>query len=855
MDKYEYEIKTEQIVKLIGREDYKTAKQIADTMNWSREKDSRLLCSVAELYVQSGDYEEAIDLLLQAYENAKTGRRIVYRLVQVAILAKKYKEADSYCEEFHQLSPRDEDYYLLKYQVAEASKSVPVPHRIKMLEKYLEDNMQEEWMLRLAELYSEAGRVTECVKTCDEIIFWYCNGDYVIAAMELKMKYAPLTPKQQEKYDCREALKAAYLEELERQQNAEKQARLAKENAAQEAAEKKLREQEEAEKQEMPRNADLDNHNITEMMEDAESQLASQVSDMVAASVQEAAVTLEPEAEEPDASEEELFSKPAEETVVAQEEAVSEAVEEATADADDDAMFAAPTEEAAAEEVTDTVGAVTEEEAAQDWVAVPEAVAQEMEETFSAAVEAPENLEPVADELAATWEGDELEEMTRRTTIQKETAAPDEMDLHIFEEVKRMMSGATEEAEETAEPLAQMEEEYAERNEAAPEGAWDGTGEAAAKEAGEESAAERVEEAVQESVEVPVEDVQVPGEASAAVAETEDTEEALTEETVSSETESEAEDLFETVSGKLAEAVEEIEIAPEDALFAETEETEDSKEITETAEERAAAETVAQKDEPLEEEADDEPAVDFSAVIEEEVKRQLGDIEDNRKEAEEKQVTKAEEEVVSEGCFAVVSDSVSHGLAYAVELLKRTPQSESRPTKMAKTSAEKLNHSGLLISEDKVADKLLVITEAGNLSDELINELLMYFRHHPEAIVVFIDSDDGLRKLFEHRQELDEIFCLRYAYTERTLDEWFDYMQAYANELDCTITEGAEVLIREYLADLSENNELIYELLLKEIVDEAEMAANAFSLRNLLASAFNRKYDENGMLLLKERHF
>ncbi len=795
MDKYEYEIKTEQIVKLIGREDYKTAKQIADTINWSREKDSRLLSQVAELYVQAGDYDEAVDLLLQAYENSKTGRRIVYRLVEVAILGKKFKQADTYCEEYHQLAPKDQDYYLLKYRVAEASKTVPLPYRIKMLEKYLDNNMQEEGMLWLAELYSEAGKVTECVKTCDEIIFWYCNGDYVIAAMELKMKYAPLTESQQKKYDSREELKAAYLAELEHQANAEKEARLAKERAAQEAAEQRRREQE------------------------AET-----------AFLEEVAVTVASEDEADNA----IFAKPVEatsevvteEATITMEEATEEVVESVTEEVTEEVeeMVTEKVIEAVAEEVAEEVVEAVAEEATEEVeeVVAEEATEEATEEIDNVVEEAVEMVAPV-EELAVAWESDEVEEMVRRTTIQKETAAPDETDLHIFEEVKRMMSGV-EDAQ-----LTKQEDTDAQRNETTVEGKGDCAGEATVEAAAPESSEERSEEAGEEPAQVSVEDVQVSGE-----------EDTTLEEISKDDT---LEDMVDTVSENLAAVVDEMEADAEIEVIT-SEPTEEVPVVTEVEEVMAEPET---------ETVSESEETDFSAVIEEEVKRQLGDIEDNRKEAKEKEAEK--EDVVSEGCFAVVSDSVAHGLAYAVELLKRTPKSDTRPTKMAKTSAEKLNQSGLLVSEDKVVDKLLVITEAGNLSGELINELMMYFRRHPEAIVVFIDTDDGLRKLFEHRQELDEMFCLRYAYQERSLDEWFAYMQAYAHELDCVITEGAEILIREYLADLEENNELIYELLLKEIVDEAEAVANAFSFRNLLASAFNRKYDKDGMLLVKERHF
>ena len=188
MDKYEYEIKTEQIRKLILLKEYDTAKKIADGMKWGKEKNPRLLSEVAELYVMSGEYDDAIDLLLQAYDYAHPGRLILKRLVEVAILAKNYRNAAEYCEEFHDLAPRDTEYYLMRYKVDEAAGNVSVERRIALLERYTASEMSEEWKLRLAQLYAEAGRVPDCVKLCDEIIFLFCNGEYVIEAMELKQQ-------------------------------------------------------------------------------------------------------------------------------------------------------------------------------------------------------------------------------------------------------------------------------------------------------------------------------------------------------------------------------------------------------------------------------------------------------------------------------------------------------------------------------------------------------------------------------------------------------------------------------------------------------------------------------------------
>lgn len=198
MDRYEYKLKTEQIQKLIARKEYKAALQIVETLDWRKEKDVRILSAAAEVYVANKQYSDAIDLLVQAYELAPIGRRVIYRLTEVAILAGETEAAESYLEEFREVAPGDSGSYILEYKLARLKKA-PLEERIQILEKYQEQDFDEKWSYELAKLYEEAGRIDECVRLCDDIVLWFSLGKYVERALALKAKHAPLTASQQDR--------------------------------------------------------------------------------------------------------------------------------------------------------------------------------------------------------------------------------------------------------------------------------------------------------------------------------------------------------------------------------------------------------------------------------------------------------------------------------------------------------------------------------------------------------------------------------------------------------------------------------------------------------------------------------
>ncbi len=211
MDKYTYNIKAEKIQKLVKKGDFEAAVKIADTIDWEEVRSVRLLTITAAAYENTRDYKSAIELLQMAYEESAVGKRILYKLTGLAIAEGDVDLAQHYYEMYLQEASDDNGRYLLRYLLAELKKE-PLDKRIAILETYRKYEFEEEWALRLAQMYDEAGMGNECVKLCDEIILWFGVGDYVDEAMALKEKHAPLSDEQREHRDNKEFYEQRYQE-------------------------------------------------------------------------------------------------------------------------------------------------------------------------------------------------------------------------------------------------------------------------------------------------------------------------------------------------------------------------------------------------------------------------------------------------------------------------------------------------------------------------------------------------------------------------------------------------------------------------------------------------------------------
>ncbi|RGC27837.1 hypothetical protein DWX41_17190 [Hungatella hathewayi] len=202
VDKYEYKLKTEQMLELMESGAYNKAAEIADTIDWKRVRNATMLTNVSDIYERNGDNQKSYEVLNIAYHRAEGSRKVIYRLCALALKTGNVDEAIDYYDDFMQVAPKDPNQHILRYKILRARRA-PVEQQIEALEEFKKAEYIEEWAYELARLYQEAGMTAECLEECDDLILWFSEGKFVYKAMELKMQYKQLTPSQQEKYDHR----------------------------------------------------------------------------------------------------------------------------------------------------------------------------------------------------------------------------------------------------------------------------------------------------------------------------------------------------------------------------------------------------------------------------------------------------------------------------------------------------------------------------------------------------------------------------------------------------------------------------------------------------------------------------
>lgn len=209
MDKNEYRAKLDEINDLVDSQDYQGALKIVDTIDWRRVRSARTLCMIGEIYEANKRYEDSRKILLLAHQRAPIGKTVLYRLVELSIKMGNFDEAADYYKNFVEISPNDNSRYILKYKLSRARRA-PIKEQISILQEYKEKEYTERWSYELARLYAKAGMREACMEECDDLILWFSEGKYVTKAMELKMKYGTLTPQQQEKYYHKGTSKTAF---------------------------------------------------------------------------------------------------------------------------------------------------------------------------------------------------------------------------------------------------------------------------------------------------------------------------------------------------------------------------------------------------------------------------------------------------------------------------------------------------------------------------------------------------------------------------------------------------------------------------------------------------------------------
>lgn len=763
MDKYEYQLKTEHIRQVAVRKEYGEAAKLCDTIDWTKIRDVKMLTLAADVYTAVGEYEKAIDILQQAYEYAAMGRRIVYRLTELALKADSYDDAKNYFEEFCRIAPNDQGRYILLYKMARYQKAT-LDEKIKILEAYKREDFDEKWAYELAVLYAMNNEKDKCIQLCDDIILWFGLGKYVEKALSLKSQFAPLTPAQKEKVQKFADKKAQEENEKlqkkqEEQEKKESQAELAKKAAAQEKISKWQEEQEKAYQAE-----------------------------------QEAA---KKEAKAREDEQKALLER--EEKLRKQREEELEAVERLKKEQ--------RLEHARQSVVTSDMNEI---------MAVIQRAKQE---------DAQNELQ---DELAKQVQ--QVQQLAGEKDLELVSEIPSDVEekekLQVSEDISYMQDEISE--DETTESEV-LDDETSENETSDVETANTETSE-------KTSDSENTDEAVWFEAYKPEEEPQI-SEWAAPVAETVEVE---PEEEVQEEPEKEPEE-------------EETQEVVQEELEKEPEEEETQEEIQEEFEkDPEEAET---QEEIQEEPEEEEPQEEFEEEPEE-------------KDAQEESAESRQVEMTANSGLPIVNpedmsrvwhfaiqampdeDDIELALEYLEELAERS--SRAVPRSVVKITGQKLNQKGLVKSIDKLLGKTILIEDAADMNERVINEFCKIIDPTDRSLlVVFIDTPASIRHLLIDYPQLAQVVTAQFVRETYSVTELLEYARGYADREDSVFDKSGELALMERLKVIAGNQERNKKRIVEMIVNNAIEKAEKKSMRKL----FQSKYDKRGCLILRDKDF
>lgn len=868
MDKYEYKLKLEQLQNLMAAGDYATASEMADTINWKKVRSSNTLCMVSDIYEKTEKYDACREVLLQAYDHSPIGRNIVSKLAEVSIKAKRIDEAEEYYNEFLEIAPKDNMRYVLAYEIS-CLKDAPLTDRIAILEELKEHEYTEKWAYELAALYGQADMRDKCVETCDELILWFGEGEYVEKALDLKRLYQPLTPAQEEKYkQFREkkgmveiSIPAAperknVIHEMVKTPETTVTASKFNTSNLEEELAKSMKQIMEATKKETvvdtmenikkivgdipylngeheaEETFTFDKEKINEQVDE---RLKKEFDKLMAENAEESDKKDEPETE----------AKP--------EETLSEAIEEENAE-EDTIEEKAASAQASIEEVLDEWEKT--KHAAEIAIAAAEQKKLEIskEHALVEAGEIMERLKTLIPILSAT-PGEEI-------PVPEDTVAaalvPDESEK----------AEAKEDLEETAEVVeAEAESETEETKEAAETVETESQIEPETEKAADE---ETVVEAAEPSVE-------------AADAELEDVEEeAPVEEKEDLSTIKEMPDLKAARTEKTAETEEEAE--------AEEEPKEEKRlSVVEPVPDEELEKVLAQATQMFVENANVEVPVTGTAPTG--VSQNTGvlpeiqmpdDIEEDKKELTEEQkelfsyflpVPGMEDQIrqVLLGAKTRIGNSVtslagniliqgeegSGKTVFATSLIKAIQKEiGNEDAKIGKISAESLNHKDFAALIPKIEGGYLIVDKAGQLTAETAAYMSQVMEQNTQGMVVILeDTRAGIRKVMNLDFGFTKKFTEKIDIPIFTIDELVDFGKSYAKEMECTIDEMGVLALYNRINNIQKLDRATTLAEVKDIVDEAIEKAEGSGIKKAFGSIFSKKYNENDYLILHEKDF
>ena len=742
MDKYEYQLKTEHIRQVAVRKEYGEAAKLCDTIDWTKIRDVKMLTLAADVYTAVGEYEKAIDILQQAYEYAAMGRRIVYRLTELALKADSYDDAKNYFEEFCRIAPNDQGRYILLYKMARYQKAT-LEEKIKILEAYKREDFDEKWAYELAVLYAMNNEKDKCIQLCDDIILWFGLGKYVEKALSLKSQFAPLTPAQKEKAQKFADKKAQEENEKlqkkqEEQEKKESQAELAKKAAAQEKISKWQEEQEKAyqAEQEAAKKEAKAREDEQKALLEREEKLRKQREEEL-----EAVERLKKEQRLEHARQSVVTSDMNEIMAVIQRAKQEDAQNELQ------------------DELAKQVQQVQQLAGEKDLELVSE-IPSDVEEKEK--LQVPEDISHMQDEISE-------DKTTESEVLDYETSENETSDVEIAN---------TETSEKTSD-------------------------------------SENADEAVWFEAYKPEEEPQI-SEWAAPVAETVEVE---PEEEVQEEPEKEPE-----------------EEGPQEEFEEEPEEEEPQEEFEEEPEEEDAHE-----------ESEEEPEV--KDAHEESVESRQPDMTANSG-----LPIVNPEDMSRVWHFAIQAMPDEDDIELALEYLEELAECSSRavPRSVVKITGQKLNQKGLVKSIDKLLGKTILIEDAADMNERVINEFCKIIDPTDRSLlVVFIDTPASIRHLLIDYPQLAQVVTAQFVRETYSVTELLEYARGYADREDSVFDKSGELALMERLKVIAGNQERNKKRIVEMIVNNAIEKAEKKSMRKL----FQSKYDKRGCLILRDKDF
>ena len=776
MDKYEYQLKTEHIRQVAARKEYGEAAKLCDTIDWTKIRDVKMLTLAADVYTAVGEYEKAIDILQQAYEYAAMGRRIVYRLTELALKADSYDDAKNYFEEFCRIAPNDQGRYILLYKMARYQKAT-LDEKIKILEAYKREDFDEKWAYELAVLYAMNNEKDKCIQLCDDIILWFGLGKYVEKALSLKSQFAPLTPAQKEKVQKFADKKAQEENEKlqkkqEEQEKKESQAELAKKAAAQEKISKWQEEQEKAyqAEQEAAKKEAKAREDEQKALLEREEKLRKQREEEL-----EAVERLKKEQRLEHARQSVVTSDMNEIMAVIQRAKQEDAQNELQ------------------DELAKQVQQVQQLAGEKDLELVSE-IPSDVEEKEK--LQVPEDISHMHDEISE-------DKTTESEVLDYETSENETSDVETANTEISEKTSDSENADEAVWFEAYKPEEEPQISEwAAP---------------------------VAETVEVePEEEVQEEPE--------KEPEEEETQEEVQEEPEKEPEE-----AGPQEEIQEEIQEEPE--------EEEPQEEFEEEPEEEDAQE------ESEEEPEEEEPQEEF------EEEPEVKDAQEESAESRQPDMTANSglpivnpEDMSRVWHFAIQAMPDEDDIELALEYLEELAECSSRavPRSVVKITGQKLNQKGLVKSIDKLLGKTILIEDAADMNERVINEFCKIIDPTDRSLlVVFIDTPASIRHLLIDYPQLAQVVTAQFVRETYSVTELLEYARGYADREDSVFDKSGELALMERLKVIAGNQERNKKRIVEMIVNNAIEKAEKKSMRKL----FQSKYDKRGCLILRDKDF